>query len=125
MTGSREKKAVQTQFREHIYSAHTSDITATQSLSALEASEPATPSLLNILGIEQQTARYIGPLEIATVGWSICISYVAIASTLSLVVGEGGSVTLLYGEIVVFVAYGCIVATLAELASVYPTAGGQ
>lgn len=32
---------------------------------------------------------------------------------------------LLYGIIIILVAVGCCTATLAELASVYPTAGGQ
>lgn len=33
--------------------------------------------------------------------------------------------TLIYGPIIMFVVVGACAATLAELASVYPTAGGQ
>ena len=80
---------------------------------------------LEILGLKQQTTRYMGPFDIICVGWNISNSWIGIGAVLALVFYEGGSVTLLYGEIVMFVVFGCIVATLGELASVYPTAGGQ
>jgi choline transport protein len=64
-------------------------------------------------------------LEVASVGWSICNSWVGVVSTIAFFINAGGSPTLLYGLPVVFVMYGCIVCTLGELASVYPSAGGQ
>lgn len=47
------------------------------------------------------------------------------ASTLALTISQGGSVTLIYGILLIFVVMGCSVWTLAELAGAYPTAGGQ
>lgn len=47
------------------------------------------------------------------------------SATLSLAISQGGPVTLVYGTIVTFVLVGACAMTLAELASVYPTAGGQ
>ena len=75
--------------------------------------------------IPGQELRYIGPLETVAVGWSICNSWVGVLATLTFVIAQGGSVTLLYGLILVFIMYGCIVASMSELSSVYPTAGGQ
>ncbi|KAM0491546.1 hypothetical protein ACHAP8_010592 [Fusarium lateritium] len=39
-------------------------------------------------------------------------------------IGQGGSVTVIYGMLVVLVCLGCSALTMAELSSVYPTAGG-
>jgi choline transport protein len=64
-------------------------------------------------------------LETASVGWSICNSWVGVMSTLAFVIIQGGSPNLLYGLWLVFIMYGFVVYTLAELASVYPSAGGQ
>ncbi|EMD96775.1 hypothetical protein COCC4DRAFT_62273 [Bipolaris maydis ATCC 48331] len=69
--------------------------------------------------------RDITPLEIASVGWSICNSWVGVLSTLAFNVTNGGSPGLLYGLWFVFIMYGFVVYTLAELARVYPSAGGQ
>ena len=44
---------------------------------------------------------------------------------MALTIAQGGAVTLIYGVIVVFIMVGCSGLTMAELASVYPTAGGQ
>lgn len=81
--------------------------------------------LLQSLGLEQQTKRYISGLEILSVGFTICLSWLGVISILQLVLSQGGSVTLMYGILIIFTMYACIVGTLAELASVYPTAGGQ
>jgi choline transport protein len=40
-------------------------------------------------------------------------------------IASGGSVTLIYGILIIFVLVGSSAASLAEIASVYPTAGGQ
>lgn len=63
--------------------------------------------------------------EIASVGWSICNSWVGVLSTVAFIFNQGGAPTLLYGLLVIFAMYGCIVCTIGELASVYPSAGGQ
>lgn len=44
---------------------------------------------------------------------------------MALSIASGGSVTLIYGLIIIFIFVGSSAATLAEIASVYPTAGGQ
>lgn len=80
---------------------------------------------LSTLGLAQETARDIGPLDIVAVGWNICNSWAGVAATLALAIAQGGSVTLIYGVIICFVMVGCSGLTMAELASVYPTAGGQ
>lgn len=77
------------------------------------------------VGHISETTRHISMLETASVGWSICNSWVGVMATLAFVIIQGGSPTLLYGLWFVFIMYGFIVFTLAELASVYPSAGGQ
>jgi choline transport protein len=69
--------------------------------------------------------RHIGKLEIASLGFSICNSWIGVLTTLVFIISQGGSPTLLYGLIVVFLMYGGIVYTMGELANVYPSAGGQ
>lgn len=80
---------------------------------------------LSKLGIVEAAERDIGPLDIICVGWNICSSWIGLAATIALTIAQGGSVTLIYGVIVCFVMVGCSRLTLAELALVYPTAGGQ
>jgi choline transport protein len=64
-------------------------------------------------------------LAIIGAGWNICNSWAGISATLALSIMSGGSVTLVYGVIVIFIVVGSSAISLAELASVYPTAGGQ
>lgn len=69
--------------------------------------------------------RKFGILSIIAVGYNISNSWVAIAASFAIALQLGGTVTLLYGIIAVTIAMLCTGLTLAELASVYPTAGGQ
>ncbi|KAF5536350.1 HNM1-choline permease [Fusarium mexicanum] len=69
--------------------------------------------------------RDIGPLRIIAIGFNIPNSWVAIAASLSTALAAGGTVSLIYGTFVSCAFYACAAVTLAELASVYPTAGGQ
>jgi choline transport protein len=64
-------------------------------------------------------------LEMASIGWSICNSWIGVLSTIAFIINQGGPLTMVYGLPVIFAMYGCIVCTLAELASAYPSAGGQ
>ncbi|KIW91014.1 uncharacterized protein Z519_07908 [Cladophialophora bantiana CBS 173.52] len=80
---------------------------------------------LSTLGLRQETQRDIGPLDTICVGWNICNSWAGVAATLALTIAQGGSVTLIYGVVVCFIMVGCSGLTMGELASVYPTAGGQ
>ncbi|RLM02011.1 hypothetical protein CFD26_109119 [Aspergillus turcosus] len=69
--------------------------------------------------------RKFSILSIIAVGYNISNSWVAIATSFAIAVQSGGAVSLLYGIVAVTVAMLCTGVTLAELASVYPTAGGQ
>lgn len=69
--------------------------------------------------------RRFSILSIIAVGYNISNSWVAIASSFAIAIQSGGAVSLLYGIIAVTVAMLATGLTLAELASVYPTAGGQ
>ncbi|KZL87436.1 choline transport [Colletotrichum incanum] len=80
---------------------------------------------LNRLGLETPTKRDIGLLGIVGLGWNICNSWAAISATLAISITSGGPVTLLYGIILIFVLGGACALSMAEIASVYPTAGGQ
>lgn len=64
-------------------------------------------------------------LNIISVGYNISNSWVAIASSFAIAIQSGGAVSLLYGIVTVATTMACTGLTLAELASVYPTAGGQ
>ncbi|KAH8678445.1 amino acid/polyamine transporter I [Xylariales sp. PMI_506] len=63
--------------------------------------------------------------ETISASWIICNSWAGIAATIALAISLGGPTVLIYGPIAMFILVGCCAATLAELASVYPTAGGQ
>ncbi|KAJ5812493.1 hypothetical protein N7474_008794 [Penicillium riverlandense] len=80
---------------------------------------------LELLGLTQLTERSLSTFQIICGGWNICNSWAAIVGTLSIGIVEGGTVLLLYGIVIMMVFGGCFASTLAELASVYPTAGGQ
>ena len=72
-----------------------------------------------------QGTRRMTHLETISASWIICDSWAGVAATVSLAIAQGGPVTLTYGLIAMFILGGACVLTLAELASVYPTAGGQ
>ncbi|KAJ5811900.1 hypothetical protein N7474_008201, partial [Penicillium riverlandense] len=80
---------------------------------------------LELLGLAQLTERNLGTFQIICSGWNICNSWAGIAGTLAIGITQGGTVLLLYGNVITLIGAGCGGATLAELASVYPTAGGQ
>ncbi|EEP81302.1 conserved hypothetical protein [Uncinocarpus reesii 1704] len=77
------------------------------------------------LGYEEVAKRDIGLFTILCTGWNICNAWAAIAATIAIAIASGGTVTIIYGIILVLFLGGCSAASLAELASVYPTAGGQ
>ncbi|KAJ4131373.1 hypothetical protein NW754_007749 [Fusarium falciforme] len=69
--------------------------------------------------------RDISGLNMASLAFNICNSWTALATTFAIAIAAGGTFTVIYGIIVVSVVYFAVALTLAELASVYPTAGGQ
>lgn len=64
-------------------------------------------------------------LQIIALGFNVSNSWVAIATSFAVVVAAGGPVTLVYGVIISCIVYAAVATSLAELASIYPTAGGQ
>lgn len=90
------------------------------------SSDDNTPGQLEIVHLDTQVVRRdIGPLRIIAVGFNIPNSWVAIAASLSIAIAAGGTVSVIYGTLVSCAFYTCAAVTLAEQASVYPTAGGQ
>lgn len=69
--------------------------------------------------------RKFSILSIIAVAYNISNSWVAIAASFAIAIQSGGAVSLLYGIVAVTIAMLFTGLTLAELASVYPTAGGQ
>ncbi|KAH8705821.1 amino acid/polyamine transporter I [Talaromyces proteolyticus] len=67
----------------------------------------------------------INGFSILALGFNICNSWIGMASSLAIGITLGGTVTVLYGALVTTVIYLATAATLAELSSIYPTAGGQ
>jgi choline transport protein len=57
--------------------------------------------------------------------FNICNCWASVAGTFALSMVADGPPSLLYGMILTTIGYLCIALTLAELVSVYPTAGGQ
>ncbi|KAM0486976.1 hypothetical protein ACHAPX_000243 [Trichoderma viride] len=89
--------------------------------SGSESTQQAELTQLN----PQAVPRDMGTFEIIALGFNIPNSWLAIAVALSAALTAGGSVSLIYGNFVITAMYGAAAVTLAELASVYPTAGGQ
>ncbi|KAB8238978.1 amino acid/polyamine transporter I [Aspergillus alliaceus] len=77
------------------------------------------------LALQPQGTRNLTPLQTISASWIICDSWAGVAATVTLAIVQGGPVTLVYGLILVFLLGGACTLTLAELASIYPTAGGQ
>ena len=69
--------------------------------------------------------RDISGLSMVALAFNICNSWTAVATTFAIAISAGGTFTVIYGMIVVSVAYLAVALTLAEVSSVYPTAGGQ
>lgn len=77
------------------------------------------------LDLHTEGGRKMSYLETISASWVICDSWAGLAGTVALAISQGGPVTLIYGPILIFILVGACTLTLAELASVYPTAGGQ
>ena len=84
-----------------------------------------TSHLVGLDLVRTGPARNMSKIEMISVGWNICNSWAGIAATFALAIRQGGPVVLIYGPIMMFILVGACALTLAELASVYPTAGGQ
>lgn len=80
---------------------------------------------LKDLGLQAEGGRQMTRLQTISASWVICDSWAGVAGTIALAISQGGPTTLLYGPILMLFLVGSCVLTMAELASVYPTAGGQ
>lgn len=69
--------------------------------------------------------RDMNVITLICFGFSLSSSWAALSLSSLIAIVQGGTVTLLYGSVVVAVPYLCTGLSLAELISVYPTAGGQ
>ncbi|THY06140.1 amino acid transporter [Aureobasidium pullulans] len=69
--------------------------------------------------------RHFSVLNIIALSFNICNSWSTIASSLAIAISARGPATLIYGILLSVTAYSATAASLAELASCYPTAGGQ
>ncbi|EXJ68395.1 uncharacterized protein A1O5_08187 [Cladophialophora psammophila CBS 110553] len=63
--------------------------------------------------------------NIVAFAFVICNSWAGVAGSIQLALLQGGPATLIYSIIISSIAYMSIAISMAELASVYPTAGGQ
>lgn len=77
------------------------------------------------LVLQDEDSRNMSGVDTISAGWIICNSWAGIAATFALAIAQGGPSTLIYGPIVMCVLVGACAVSLAELASIYPTAGGQ
>ncbi|KAI9654805.1 MAG: hypothetical protein M1821_005799 [Bathelium mastoideum] len=80
--------------------------------------------IINASGHKDQLQRQYGLLSICGLAISIDNAWVALGTTVSLAIANGGPPGVLYEFIVSLIYYGFIAASLAELASSLPTAGG-
>ncbi|KAK1249276.1 hypothetical protein MKX07_002792 [Trichoderma sp. CBMAI-0711] len=90
------------------------------------ATTESTSETIQVIQLNPQAVeRDIGPLQIIALGFNIPNSWAGVATAFSAALTAGGPVSLIYGNFVSLAMYGSAAVTLAELASVYPTAGGQ
>lgn len=94
---------------------------------ALElATTESTGQAVELIQLNPQAVpRDIGPFQIIALGFNIPNSWAGVATAFSAALTAGGPVSLIYGNFVITAMYVSAAVTLAELASVYPTAGGQ
>lgn len=69
--------------------------------------------------------KNLSPWALIAIAFNVCNSWAGLAGSMNIALSQGGPVSLVYGFLISSSLYGCIALTMAELASVYPTAGGQ
>ncbi|CAG9982344.1 unnamed protein product [Clonostachys byssicola] len=77
------------------------------------------------LGHEQELPRSFSMFTLAALCSCLMATWEALASVLATALVSGGPPCLLYNYIAAFIFTACITVSLAEIASIYPTAGGQ
>ena len=74
---------------------------------------------------ESDLKRDMNFLTMMGFGFTISSSWAGLSLSSIVAITQGGMATLLYGILAIAIPYLCTALTLAELISVYPTAGGQ
>ncbi|KAG4411404.1 hypothetical protein IFR04_015462 [Cadophora malorum] len=69
--------------------------------------------------------RKLGKINMVAMTFAILNTWIALAGVMGMVLGAGGPVAFIYGFIFCVLCNLCITASLGELASIWPTAGGQ
>ncbi|KAJ5523499.1 hypothetical protein N7513_013043 [Penicillium frequentans] len=72
-----------------------------------------------------QAKKQLNGITLLCLAFVICNSWAGIAGSLQLALLAGGPATLVYSILVATTGYVAIAASMAELAAVYPSAGGQ
>lgn len=69
--------------------------------------------------------KVFSPLSVLGIGYSVTNSAMAILASLATAIGSGGPVSLIWGQIGIFLISLCFAVTLGELSSAMPNAAGQ
>ncbi|KAM3505973.1 hypothetical protein MY11210_007748 [Beauveria gryllotalpidicola] len=67
----------------------------------------------------------LSTLSTLAMAFAILNTWIALAGSIGLILPSGGSVAFVYGFLLCLVCSFCVVASLGELAAIWPTAGGQ
>ncbi|KAF6839279.1 choline transport [Colletotrichum plurivorum] len=67
----------------------------------------------------------LGPFTLIALCFNLCNTWAGVAASLPIALLQGGPAALLYGEIFSAFTFLCIALSMAEIASVYPSAAGQ
>lgn len=86
--------------------------------------DPAEDDLLAVLGYESQLVRSRSTAGVAFMSFVLSSVPYGLATTLIYPLTGGGPVTIIWGWIAVCAIVLCLSASLGEITSVYPTAGG-
>ncbi|RFU77501.1 choline transport [Trichoderma arundinaceum] len=76
-------------------------------------------------GTTTEMTKNLNLWTLIAIAFNICNSWAGLAGSMNVALSQGGPVSLVYGLFISSSLYICIALTMAELASVYPTAGGQ
>ncbi|KAL8713154.1 MAG: hypothetical protein Q9220_002675 [cf. Caloplaca sp. 1 TL-2023] len=77
------------------------------------------------MGYKQDLRRNYSVLSLLGVGFSLTNSWWGISAALVTGIGSGGPVLFMYGIILIALISICVGTSLSELASAYPSSGGQ
>lgn len=89
-----------------------------------EASATVADDLLLQLGYESQLHRNRSTAHVAFMAFVLAANPYGLATTLNYPLVGGGPVNIIWGWLLVALIVVCVAASLGEITSVYPTAGG-